>query len=140
MSKDKKITLEDFIKKATDRYNKRKKIVEIEVEDFGALTFTRPTDSELLEFKNTLANSVKMSTKDKSIDKLDYGQMLSASKELIYNSCEFLHSNELMQDLECGEPFDIPVKIFGIDGTIELAQKINESFEDSNVETVIKKS
>ncbi|MBE1305839.1 hypothetical protein G4W71_17690 [Clostridium botulinum] len=139
MNKDKKITLEDFIKKATNRYNKRKKVVEIEVEEFGALTFTRPSDSDILEFKNTLANSIKMS-KDESIDKLDYRQMLNASKELIYNSCEFLHSNELMQDLECGEPFDIPIKVFGIDGTIQLAQKINEAFEDSNVETVIKNS
>ncbi|KOM97273.1 hypothetical protein EXM36_17205 [Clostridium botulinum] len=139
MSKDKKITLEDFIKKATEKYNKRKKVVDIEVENFGILTFTRPSDSDLLEFKNTLANSIKMS-KDESIDKLDYGQMLNASKELIYNSCEFLHSNELMQDLECGEPFDIPIKVFGIDGTIQLAQKINEAFEDSNVETAIKNS
>ncbi|NCI22164.1 hypothetical protein EJM73_19490 [Clostridium botulinum] len=139
MSKAKKITLEDFIKKATDKYNNRKKVVDIEVENFGLLTFKRPSDADLLEFKNTLANSIKMS-KDESIDKLDYGQMLNASKELIYNSCEFLHSNELMQDLECGEPFDLPVKVFGIDGTIQLAQKINEAFEDSNVETVIKNS
>ncbi|ACO83966.1 hypothetical protein EXN54_19375 [Clostridium botulinum] len=139
MSKAKKIALEDFIKKATDKYNKRKRVVDIEVEGFGILTFTRPSDSDLLEFKNTLANSIKMS-KDESIDKLDYRQMLNASKELIYNSCEFLHSNELMQDLECGEPFDIPIKVFGIDGTIQLAQKINEAFEDSNVETVIKNS
>ncbi|MBN3369083.1 hypothetical protein CF087_19925 [Clostridium botulinum] len=139
MSKAKKITLEDFIKKATDKYNNRKKVVDIEVENFGLLTFKRPSDADLLEFKNTLANSIKMS-KDESIDKLDYGQMLNASKELIYNSCEFLHSNELMQDLECGEPFDIPIKVFGIDGTIQLAQKINEAFEDSNVETVIKNS
>ncbi|NHI47971.1 hypothetical protein FDE94_08830 [Clostridium botulinum] len=139
MSKDKKITLEDFIKKATDKYNNRKKVTDIEVEGFGALTFTRPSDSDLLKFKDILANSIKFS-KDESIDKLDYGQMLNASKELIYNSCEFLHSNELMQDLECGEPFDIPVKIFGIDGTVQLAQKINEAFEDSNVEAVIKNS
>ncbi|MBN3398156.1 hypothetical protein CF074_10790 [Clostridium botulinum] len=139
MSKAKKITLEDFIKKATDKYNNRKKVVDIEVENFGLLTFKRPSDADLLEFKNTLANSIKMS-KDESIDKLDYGQMLNASKELIYNSCEFLHSNELMQDLECGEPCDIPIKVFGIDGTIQLAQKINEAFEDSNVETVIKNS
>ncbi|NFF69331.1 hypothetical protein FDF69_20415 [Clostridium sporogenes] len=135
----KKITLEDFIKKATDRYNKRKKVVDIEVEEFGALTFKRPSDSDLLEFKNTLANSVKMS-KDESIDKLNYGQMLNASKELVYNTCEILHSDELMKELECGEPFDIPVKIFGIDGTIQLAQKINEEFEDSNAEVVIKNS
>ncbi|KGO13370.1 hypothetical protein NZ45_12800 [Clostridium botulinum] len=139
MSKDKKITLEDFIKKATDKYNKRKKVVDIDVEGFGLLTFKRPSDADLLEFKNTLANSVKMS-KDESIDKLDYGQMLNASKELIYNSCEFLHSNELMQELECGEPFDVPVKVFGIDGSIQLAQKINEAFEDNNAEVAIKNS
>ncbi|WP_242976247.1 phage tail tube protein [Clostridium sporogenes] len=75
----KKITLEDFIKKATDRYNKRKKVVDIEVEGFGALTFKRPSDSDLLEFKNTLANSIKFS-KDESIDKLNYGQMLTRLK------------------------------------------------------------
>ncbi|MBO0575098.1 hypothetical protein EXQ42_09475 [Clostridium botulinum] len=139
MSKAKKITLEDFIKKATDKYNNRKKVVDIEVENFGLLTFKRPSDSDLLEFKNTLANSVKMS-KDESIDKLNYGQMLNASKELVYNTCEVLHSDELMKELECGEPFDIPVKIFGIDGTIQLAQKVNEEFEDSNAEVVIKNS
>lgn len=93
----------------------------------------------MLEFKNTLANSIKFS-KDESIDKLNYGQMLNASKELVYNSCDILHSDELMKELECGEPFDIPVKIFGIDGTIQLAQKVNEEFEDSNAEVVIKNS
>lgn len=110
MSKDKKITLEDFIKKATDKYNKRKKVADIEVEGFGMLTFTRPSDSDLLKFKDILANSIKFS-KDESIDKLDYGRMLDASKELVYGSCEYLHSNELMESLECGEPFDIPVKL-----------------------------
>ncbi|WP_061294050.1 hypothetical protein [Clostridium botulinum] len=137
MSKTKKITLEDFIKKATDKYNNRKKVADIEVEGFGVLTFKRPSDSDLLKFKDILANSVKLS-KDESIDKLDYGKMLDASKELVYSSCEFLHSNELMEALKCGEPFDIPVKTFGIDGTIQLAQRINEQFEDSNAEAIIK--
>ncbi|MGO5072338.1 hypothetical protein ACTQ4K_00055 [Clostridium sporogenes] len=147
----KKITLEDFIKKATDRYNKRKKVVEIGIKGFGTLVFKRPTDSELLEFKDTLANSVKMSkgstskgstSKVSTIDKLDYKKMLEASKELIYKSCEYLHNTELMQDLDCAEPYDIPIKIFGIDGTIELAQRINEEFEDINadVEKTIKNS
>ncbi|APH22912.1 hypothetical protein [Clostridium botulinum] len=133
MSKSEKITLKDFIKKATDKYNKRRKVMDIEVEGFGLLTFTRPSDSDLLKFKDILANSIKMN-KDESIDKLDYGRMLDASKELVYSSCEFLHNNELMESLECGEPFDIPVKIFGIDGTIQLAQRVNEQFEDSNAE------
>ncbi|EPY2283510.1 hypothetical protein ACTQ4P_05645 [Clostridium sporogenes] len=142
----KKITLEDFIKKATDRYNKRKKVVEIEIKGVGTLVFKRPTDSELLEFKDTLANSVKMSkgstSKGSTIDKLDYKKMLEASKELVYKSCEYLHNTELMQDLDCAEPYDIPIKIFGIDGTIELAQRINEEFEDINadVEKTIKNS
>ncbi|NFH34474.1 hypothetical protein FDC49_19540 [Clostridium sporogenes] len=133
MDKAKKITLEDFIKKATEKYNKRKKVADIEVEGLGVLTFTRPSDSDLLKFKDVLANSIKFS-KDESIDKLDYGRMLDASKELVYSSCEFLHNNELMEGLECGEPFDIPIKIFGIDGTIQLAQRVNEQFEDSNAE------
>ncbi|MBY6846793.1 hypothetical protein HYI19_18540 [Clostridium botulinum] len=141
MSKTEKITLKDFIKKATDKYNNRKKVAEIEVEGFGLLTFKRPSDSDLLKFKDILANSIKMN-KDKSIDKLDYGKMLDASKELVYGSCEFLHNNELMEALECGEPFDIAVKIFGIDDTIELAQKINEAFEGDKTETeeIIKNS
>ncbi|NFM25179.1 hypothetical protein FDB84_12210 [Clostridium sporogenes] len=139
MDKAKKITLEDFIKKAVNKYNNRKKVADIEVEGFGVLTFKRPSDSDLLKFKDILANSIKFS-KDESIDKLDYGRMLDASKELVYNSLEFLHSNELIETLECGEPFDIPVKIFGIDGTVQLAQRINEQFEDSNAETAIKNS
>ncbi|EKN35836.1 hypothetical protein CFSAN001627_27610, partial [Clostridium botulinum CFSAN001627] len=32
MNKAKKIGLEDFIRKATDKYNRRKKVAEIEVE------------------------------------------------------------------------------------------------------------
>ncbi|GAA0735854.1 hypothetical protein [Clostridium oceanicum] len=133
MKKAKKLTLEDFIKKATDKHTKRKKVVDIDIEGFGLITFKRPSDSDLLDFKDVLANSVKV-TKDEKIDKLDYRQMLEASKELLYNTCEFLHSKELMEELQCGEPFDLPVKIFGIDETIELAQKVCEAFEDNKTD------
>ncbi|GAA0081379.1 hypothetical protein [Clostridium sp. CTA-6] len=137
MNKVKKIGLEDFIKKATDKYNKRKKIAEIEVEGFGLLTFKRPTDAELLEFKSVLANSVNVS-KDENITKIDYSNMLQASKELLYNTCEFLHSPELITAVEAAEPFDVPVKVFGIDETINLAQKVNEEFEDKEISKKVK--
>ncbi|EQC1537550.1 hypothetical protein [Clostridium botulinum] len=137
MNKAKKIGLEDFIRKATDKYNRRKKVAEIEVEGFGLLTFKRPTDAELLEFKNVLANSVNVS-KDENITKIDYSNMLQASKELLYNTCEFLHSPELITTVEATEPFDVPVKVFGIDETISLAQKVNEEFEDQEISKKVK--
>ncbi|MCY6957961.1 hypothetical protein [Clostridium brassicae] len=127
-NKLKKLTLDDFRKKALNKYNNRKKIVDLEIEGFGILTFIRPSDSQFLDFKEAFANSVTMS-KDEDIRDVSYKTMLKASKEFLYKTCEFLHDSELQKDLECVEPYDICVKLFGIDDTISLARKVNDAFD-----------
>ncbi|QEK12578.1 hypothetical protein FQB35_09705 [Crassaminicella thermophila] len=128
MSKGKKLTLDDFRKKALQREKAKKLFTFIDVEDFGEIRFERPTNNEILRYMNECARAVKTDEKGKVIEQ-DLTIMFEASKELVYTCCEFLQDRELREELEIKDPLDVVSKIFGINGTIEIASQIIEEFE-----------
>ena len=137
-----KLTLADFTKKATDKYNNRKMIIEIEVEGMdGTVTFARPSQNDLLVYMSKNTKAVK-SEEDKNgksqVSEMDFVLMTDAAVTLIYNSCVFLHDENLQKSLEVIDPYDIVTKIFGTDKAIEIAQQISEAFTDSGVTENIK--
>lgn len=128
-SKAKKITLEDFISKASNKHKNKKMEAEIEIEGYGLIPFRRPTDSEYLGYMNQLAKSVKADKKGNVID-TDLENMTDASAQLIYKTCTFLHSKELQESLEIKDPLDAPAGAFGIDRLTDIAGKITDAFDE----------
>lgn len=140
MSKGKniKITLEDFIVKATNKYNKRKMSTDIYVEELlGEVTFIRPSENELLSYISDIAKAIK-TNKAGEVTEQNMEMMLEASKKLTYDCCDYLHSTDLHQALDVVDPYDVVTKVFGIDGTIEVAGKIAEEFMDKDINNKIK--
>ncbi len=137
-----KLTLEDFTKKAISKFENRKMVTDIEIDSFGGtLTFTRPTENQLIEYTNDNANAVE--TKENSAGKhevigMNMPLMLQASKKLLYNTCSFLRDSELQKAMNIMDPYDIASQIFGIDESIELAGKVASEFKDNKVEEIIK--
>lgn len=137
-----KLTLADFTKKATDKYNNRKMIIELEVEGMdGTITFTRPSQNDLLAYKSKNNNAIK-TEKGKNgkaqVAEMDFILMTEAAVELIYNSCTFLHDENLQKSLEVVDPYDIVTKVFGTDRTMDIANKISDAFSDEEVVEKIK--
>lgn len=126
-SKAKKITLEDFISKASAKHKNKKMEAEIEIEGYGLVPFRRPTDSEYLEYMNQLAKSVKADKEGNVID-TDLENMTDASAQLIYKTCTFLHNKDLQESLEVKDPLDSPAGAFGIDRLTDIAGKITDAF------------
>lgn len=135
---DKAITLEDFISKSVKKYENRLKIANIEV-DGDLIPFSRPSDEALLSYIDGIAKAVKFDV-DGSYQGQDTSLMLEESKEFVYDTCKFLHSKELQQSFECIEPTDIVVKVFGIEGTIDIAQKVKEAFDCQSVSESVDKT
>ena len=137
-----KLTLADFTKKATDKYNNRKMIIEIEVEGMdGTVTFTRPSQNELLEYKSKNANAIKTEKGENGkaqVSEMDFVLMTEAAVVLIYNSCTFMHDENLQKALDVKDPYDVVTKIFGTDGTVDIANKISDAFSDEEVVEKIK--
>lgn len=137
-----KLTLADFTKKATDKYNNRKMIIEIEVEGMdGTLTFSRPSQNDLLVYmsKNTKAVKSEKDEKGESqVTEMDFVLMTDAAVALIYNSCTFLHDEDLQKSLEVIDPYDIVTRIFNPEVAIDISRQISDAFMDDEVAEKIK--
>ena len=137
-----KLTLADFTKKASEKYNNRKMIAEIEVEEMdGTVTFTRPSQNDLLAYKSKTSNAIKTEkgkNGEAQVAEMDFILMTEAAVELIYNSCTFLHDENLQKSLEVVDPYDVVTKVFGTDGTMDIANKISDAFSDEEVVEKIK--
>ena len=121
--------LQDFLNKVREKESKRLKIIEIEVEDIGKIEFTRPLSKDLIKCMSETAGATKtIKTDEGVIKKTDIEAMLSAAKELVYNSCSLLQAEETREQFKTLHPYDIPVEIFGITKTIEIAAEIMEKF------------
>lgn len=137
-TKNTKITLEDFISKATEKYNKRKMSIDIYIEELdGEVSFNRPSEDDLLSYMSDTARAVKANKNGEVIEQ-DLSLMLEASKKLSYDCCNYLHNTDLHKALEVIDPYDIVTKIFGIDGAIEIAGKIAEEFMDKDIHNKVK--
>ncbi len=136
-SKGKVITIEDFIKKATERQSNKKMFADIET-GMGLLRFKRPSDNQLLSYMNEVAKGVK-GDKDGNVIETNLGVMYEAGKELIYNTCEYLHNEELHKALDIVDPLDA-VKVFGINEVVEISGQIADEFNTEDIQAKIKNS
>ena len=121
--------LQDFLNRVREKESKKLKIIEIEVEDIGKVEFTRPLSKDLIKCMSETAEATKtIKTDEGVIEKTDIEAMLSAAKELVYNSCSLLQAEETREQFKNIHPYDIPVEIFGIAKTIEIAAELMEKF------------
>lgn len=127
--KIKKVTLNDFIKKAVDKQSNKKMEADIPILDYGEITFKRPTNDQMLEYMNISMNAVKMD-KDRNVISTDYASLNEAAKQFIYFTCPFLQNQELQDSLGVKDPFDTPVEAFGIENIAGIATQIQNEFRD----------
>lgn len=137
-----KLTLADFTKKATDKYNDRKMIIEIEIEGMdGTVTFTRPSQNDLLIYMSKNANAIKTEEGKNGkaqVAEMDFVLMADAAIELVYNSCAFLHDDNLQKTLGVVDPYDVVTKVFSSDMAIDIAKQISDEFSGEEVAENIK--
>ena len=134
---DKKLTLEQFKAKAIDKFKNRKLIADIEVQGFGTVPFKRPSDNDLLEYLNWAAKGAKINS-DGNLAETDIIPVADAAKILVYKCCSYLHDTELQKEVEAIDPYDMPFKVFGVNGTIDAAEKISDEFDTGDIQKDIK--
>lgn len=138
---NKKMTLEAFKAKAIDKYRNRILVSDIEVDGFGKVPFNRPSDNNLLEYLNGAAKGAKISKDEDgniNVNETDMIIVANAAKILVYNSCGFLHDTELQEEVEVVDPYDMPFTIFGVDATLDAAEKISDIFGAGKVKEDVK--
>lgn len=122
---EKKITLEQLIKKKLDKDGRKNATKEIYIESLnGSITVANPSDSQRIEFADR--------TKSGS-----YVDMMDAYSKLIYDCCPMLHSKELQKEIEIDYPYDTVKAIFDTDEIAEIGVKVlnffdNEEDDDSD--------
>jgi len=133
-----KLTLEDFIKKSVELYQKRKTCLDVKT-NVGVVTFARPSENELLIYISKTSDAV-VTDKDNKVISQDMAAMLDASRELVYSTCSYLKNVDLQKSLEVVDPLDIVTKIFGINKTMEIAGEIAAEFMDSETHKKVEKA
>lgn len=137
------ITLEEIIEKLTEKEEKKIKVTQVEVPEFGLIEFIRPKDDKILEYiteitkgvtfedddnvEDTTENENKIN--DKKLKNIDLKQTLEASSKFVYQCCPLLQKKEIRDMYKGAIPYEIPGQIFGMNTTIELASKLIDIFE-----------
>jgi hypothetical protein len=121
------ITLDEFLQNSIKRYQSKVESIDIETPTGELIPFTRPTTKQQLAYIDGIAKAVKIDG-DGNYQGQDTALMLEVSKDYVFATCKFVQSKELQTALNVIDPLDIVVEIFEIQGTIELAGKINEAF------------
>lgn len=134
---NKKLTLEEFKAKAIDKFNNRKIIADIDVKGFGIVPFQRPSDNDLLEYLNGAAKGAKLNS-DGDVTETDIVPVANAAKILVYKCCSYLHDTELQEEVEAKDPYETAFKVFGVNGTIDAAEKISDEFDTVDIQKDIK--
>ena len=125
----KKLSLDEFINKVLEKDANKKKEEEIDIPEYGLVTFTRPTDDRSLEYLNASANAVKID-REGTIQSTDLIFMNEAAKPFIYFSCPYLQNTDLQEALNIKDPLDTPAKVFGANNLIDIANLIKQKFGD----------
>lgn len=125
----KKLSLDEFINKVLEKDANKKKEEEIDIPEYGLVTFTRPTDDRSLEYLNASANAVKID-REGTIQSTDLIFMNEAAKQFIYFSCPYLQNTDLQEALNIKDPLDTPAKVFGANNLIDIANLIKQKFGD----------
>lgn len=134
---NKKLTLEEFKAKAIDKFKNRKIIADIDVKGFGIVPFQRPSDNDLLEYLNGAAKGAKLNS-DGDVTETDIVPVANAAKILVYKCCSYLHDIELQEEVEAKDPYETAFKVFGVNGTIDAAEKISDEFDTIDIQKDIK--
>lgn len=132
----KTITLEQIIEKLNKKEEKKVKVTHVEVEEYGLIEFTRPNDSDILQYFSDVTKAIEFDdneeTKDKKVKTIDFRKMLDISSEFVYKCCPMLQKKEIRDMFPKVSYYEIPIQVFGMNETIELAGKLNDIFEGSN--------
>lgn len=128
-----KLTLEDFRRKAIQRNRDKLMYKDIEVEGYGKIIFKRPSENEILAYMDKVSGAITVDEYENVVEQ-DMTQMLEAGKELLYPNCAFLQDKELHEALEIQDPLDVVSKVFGIQGTMDIASKMMDAFEGTKVQ------
>jgi hypothetical protein len=123
----KELTLDEFINKAVEKCESQKKELKIPILDFGLITFKRPTNDQTLDYINAQGNSIRFSSDGKILG-TDLVNLSKAASELIYFICPYLQNTDLQEALGIKDPLDMPIKVFGIENLIDIANLINNKF------------
>lgn len=119
---EKKITLEQLIRKKLDKDEKKAATKEIYIESLGGyITFTAPSDAQRIEYSDK--------TKSGS-----YVDMISAMERVIYDCCPLLHSKELLEGIGVDYPYDSVKAIFDVDEIADIGLKLIRFFEPDEEE------
>lgn len=132
----KTITLEQIIEKLNKKEEKKVKVTHVEVEEYGLIEFTRPNDNDILQYFSDVTKAIEFDdneeTKDKKVKTIDFRKMLDISSEFVYKCCPMLQKKEIRDMFPKVSYYEIPIQVFGMNETIELAGKLNDIFEGSN--------
>lgn len=133
-----KVTFQDFLNKVKQKQESKVKVIGLEVKSLGcSLTFTRPSDDELLDYSNDMANSITVNS-NREIVNQDMKKMYKASKSLVYSCCSYLKEKELQEELKPIEPWDVVDMIFEQKEVMELATDIYKAFANGDISETIK--
>ncbi len=117
---NKKVSLEQLIKKKLEKDGKINATKEIYVESLnGNITVENPSDAQKIEHLDKRKTG-------------SYVDMMEAYTKLIYDSCPMLHSKELQESIGVMYPYDTVKAIFDIDEIADIGVKIINFFDDED--------
>lgn len=131
-----KLTADLFIEKALRKQEERKKPFELEVGDYGLVSFNYPNTNQLLNYMDDSAKAVTLDSEGNLLSQ-EIAQIVEASKELVFNCCPILKNSELQAKLGIEDPLDTPIVVFGIDEVTNIAAKIAEKAQGSKVQNEV---
>jgi hypothetical protein len=122
MADNKKVSLEQLIKKKLEKDGKRNATKEVYVESLdGNITVNNPSDTQRIEFADKTKNN-------------SYIDMMEAYTKLIYDCCPMLHSKELQESIGVSYPYDTVKAIFDTDEIADIGVKVLNFFDDDTDE------
>ncbi len=120
--------LQTFIEKARTKEQKKIKVTELEVEDFGMVGFVRPSDETILEFMDTALKM--MDENDDGEMKLegDIKEFVKESSKFVYLCCPDLQKKEVRDEFGGNDPFQSAASLFGFTTVMPLAAQLFAKF------------
>lgn len=111
-----RLTLEQLIAASEQREAARLRVEEIEIPGLGGtLLFKRPSDEMMLDFVDSVNGANKSDTTAVTVDEM---------AKVIYACCDDLHSKELYEQLDVGDPVDVVHKIMDAGTILEIGDKV----------------
>lgn len=111
------VTFDDILRLKLRREEQGKAQLDIEINSLGkSLRFSSPTRDQQLDFISALRSGG------------DIAGAYPAYKQLIYDCCPLLHSDEVQKEFGTVNPSDVVDKLFTPLEVIEIGDKLSERF------------